>query len=82
MKKKKKLTGDVEGDLPSDQSNVVIVNDGKDVGVPPGQQWAGVTSGWDIKDLRFLFDPDNDLFYIGVNCFGICGDADGNGDPR
>jgi len=78
------LTGNVESDWPAPGERTVVVDDAgmKDVGVPPGPQWAGVTSGWDVKDLRFHHDGINDLLYIGVNCFGVCGDAEGNGDPK
>lgn len=42
---------------------------------------AGLTvSGWDMKDVRFQHNPTTDELHIGINCFGICGDADGDGD--
>ena len=50
-----------------------------DVGTPPG--WPYPQSGWDFKDLRFAYDYARDEFHMAINCFGICGDADGDGDP-
>jgi len=77
------FTGNVELDWPAVGPRTKIATDGDtpDVGVPPGAQWSGMQSGWDVKDLRFHHDPLNDKLYIGINCFGICSDADGNGDP-
>ena len=48
---------------------------------------AGRINGWDIKDMRVSYDQANDRLYVGVNFFGVAGDADGNGvvgttDPR
>jgi hypothetical protein len=37
-------------------------------------------SGWDIKDIRIQFDYKRNALHIGINCFGVCGDADGDGD--
>jgi serine/threonine protein kinase len=51
-----------------------------DVGVP-GQLEAGSISGWDIKRMWFYYEPELDELYVSVDCFGICSDADGNGDP-
>jgi len=78
------FTGNVELDWPAVGPRTKIATDGDtpDVGVPPGPQWSGVQTGWDVKDLRFHHDALNDKLYIGINCFGICSDADGNGDPR
>lgn len=39
-------------------------------------------SGWDIKNIYFQFDLRTGDFHIGINCFGICGDADGDLDPN
>ena len=43
------FTGDVERDF---RGEAVIVDDGRDVGVPPN--WPYPYSGWDIKDIRFV----------------------------
>ncbi len=71
------LTGNVETDF--DPTEAVIVTDPSDVGLPPGLPFA--TSGWDIKDFRFVYDAGEDALYVGINFFGIAGDADGDGDP-
>ena len=73
------LTGNVETDFVSPEA--VIVADGAtpDVGLPPA--WPFATSGWDIKDFRFFYDPADDSLYVGINFFGIAGDADGDGNP-
>jgi hypothetical protein len=73
------LTGNVETDFVSPEA--VIVADGAtpDVGLPPA--WPFATSGWDIKDFRFVYDAEKDILYVGINFFGIAGDADGNGNP-
>jgi hypothetical protein len=54
----------------------VIVTDGSqsDVGLPPA--WPFATSGWDIKDFRFVYDAKEDSLYVGINFFGVAGDAD------
>lgn len=51
-----------------------------DVGVPR-QFPAGTLSGWDIRAIYAAFSPTKDQMLFGIDCFGICGDADGNGDP-
>jgi hypothetical protein len=68
------LTGNVEADFVSPEA--VIVSDGSqsDVGLPPA--WPFVTSGWDIKDFRFVYDAKEDSLYVGINFFGVAGDAD------
>jgi hypothetical protein len=55
--------------------------DSPDVGLPPGPQWAGRLSGWDIKNMYFQLDFDTGALHLGINCFGVCGDADGDGNP-
>lgn len=34
-----------------------------------------------MKDIRFSYNYRTDELFIGINCYGICGDADGDGDP-
>jgi hypothetical protein len=58
---------------------IIIENDLLDVGTPPA--WPFAQSGWDMKDLRFAYDYQLDQFHMAINCFGVCGDADGDGDP-
>ena len=38
-------------------------------------------SGFNIQDVRFLYDTSSDTLAVGVNFFGIAGDAEGNGNP-
>lgn len=53
-----------------------------DVGVP-NEAPAGTVSGWDVSPngIYLQYGWDTDTLYVGVDCTGICGDADGNGDP-
>ena len=73
------LTGNVETDFVSPEAVIVTDGTAPDVGMPPGSP--SVTSGWDIKDFRFVYDAEEDVLYVGINFFGIAGDADGDGDP-
>ncbi len=85
------LTGNVENDF--EGARMVVVPDNAvfdsnapilpDVGVPspPFPTNPRPVSGWDIKDVRFFYDRQSDVLYVGINFFGIAGDADGDGDP-
>jgi hypothetical protein len=53
----------------------------KDVGLPAAATAAGfAASGWDIEFISFLYSLEADAFHMGIKCWGICGDADGDGD--
>jgi hypothetical protein len=39
------------------------------------------STGWSIKDIRLRYDASTDTMKLGVNFFGIAGDADSNGNP-
>merc|ERR1711991_1138675 len=59
-----------------------------DVGVPEavceafsGSSFSCPYSGWDIRNLFSQYNEVTDVLQIGIDCFGICGDADGDGDP-
>lgn len=41
----------------------------------------GWTSGIDVNVVHALYDDINDDLYIGIECAGICGDVDGDGNP-
>ncbi len=71
------FTGDAEADF--SREGVFVIEDGTflDVGTPPG--WPYPQSGWDIKKVYF-FTNLNQL-HVGVEYFGVAGDADGDGDP-
>jgi hypothetical protein len=75
------LSGNVETDFVSPEAVIVTDGSAPDVGVPPGPQWGQIISGWDIKDFRFVYDPEDDSLYVGINFFGVAGDADGDGNP-
>jgi hypothetical protein len=93
------FTGNVERDFAISPGNGVVPvvdnpnpapggpSDPKDVAQAPWMTQQGWTSGWNIKDLRLAYDDRSDTLFVGVNFFGIAGDADGNGnaggaDPR
>ena len=75
------FTGDAPADFTAPDVQYIADPDGvRDVGIPksaPG--W--VVSGWDMVGAYFDYDYDTDIMYIGIDCFVICGDADGDGDP-
>ncbi|MDX2037295.1 MAG: hypothetical protein SFX72_11645 [Isosphaeraceae bacterium] len=79
-----KFTGNVETDMPL---GVIPGNQIVDGGPPTRvaqAQWmtdAGYTTGWAMKDVRFNYDDTSDTLQVGINFYGIAGDADGNGDP-
>jgi hypothetical protein len=74
------LTGNVETDFVSPDAVIVTDEAEPDVGLPV--VFLPRTSGWDINDFRFVYDAEEDALYVGINFFGIAGDADGDGNPR
>lgn len=73
------FTGDAEADFVA--NSVLIPSDTVgEVGLP-GNEPVGTISGWDIKDVRFSYDRDNDELFVGINFVGVGGDPDGDGDP-
>jgi hypothetical protein len=82
-------TGNVETDMPSDAPGVLtIVNhpyagtnisNPNTVAQPSWMTDAGLVNGWVVKDMRVFYDQAADKLYVGLNFFGIAGDADGNG---
>ena len=74
------LTGHVDVDFTG--PGVVWVDDANPKDVPlPDIAPLGFVSGWDIERVAWFHDPGTDLLYIGIQTYGIAGDADGNGDP-
>jgi hypothetical protein len=74
------FTGDAVADFAGVPDVMVVPDPGgtTDVAVPAGV----LDSGWDLKDLYFVYDPTTDIAYFGVDCdLTICGDADADGDP-
>jgi hypothetical protein len=76
------FTGNVANDFQKTlTSNIAVINRG--AGHVAQQQWItdrGWTSGWSINDMRLSYDAKTDTMFVGVNFFGIAGDADGNGN--
>lgn len=71
------LTGDVDADF-VDVQNCFVDQGGEDVGVP-----IGVTeTGFDLEQVCFYYDGNEDRLYVGIEPIGtaIFGDADGDGD--
>jgi hypothetical protein len=52
---------------------------GRDVGLPSNAP-LGTVSGWDMSFLRLFYDSATDVLFVGIQTFGIGGDADGDGD--
>jgi hypothetical protein len=74
------FTGDAYVDFL--ESGAVRFDDpgGMDVGLPP-QFPAGTITGWDVKALYLFYNRSEDTMFVGVDFYGIAGDADGDGDP-
>lgn len=72
------FTGDAEADFSGQGVFVLEDETFQDVGIPPG--WPYPQSGWDIKKAHFLTTLSQ--LHIGVEYYGIAGDADGDGDPN
>ncbi|MEE9391481.1 MAG: hypothetical protein V3W41_03150 [Planctomycetota bacterium] len=70
------LTGFVATDFAG--LTTVVDPGGVDVSMPAN--FTGLTSGWDMKGLALHYDLASDTFFIGLDYYGIGGDADGNGD--
>jgi hypothetical protein len=85
------FSGNVENDFANGTPRVGVVvsspdpntglPDPNDVGQSKWMTDKGWITGWNIKDIRFHYDAPSDNLYVGVNFFGIAGDADGNGNP-
>ncbi len=86
-----RFTGDVERDFPIAPGNGVIAlidnptpegtSSPLDVAQSQSITDRGGMTGWNIKDLRLSYDAATDELHVGVNFFGIAGDADGDGNP-
>lgn len=74
------FTGDAAVDFTG--PTVVKINDrsAPDVGLPRAFP-AGTISGFDMRALYLDYDAATDTMYVGIDCFTICGDADGDGNP-
>jgi hypothetical protein len=38
-------------------------------------------SGFDIRMIYWNYNIQRDIMYVGIDCYGVCGDSDGDGDP-
>lgn len=76
-------TGDVEIDFPAGDPDITVLVNPRYPTVNPEQYIAenNLSVGWSIKDIRLFYDEAADELHVGLNFFGIAGDADGNGDP-
>ncbi len=81
------FTGNVEHDFPIDGIGIVTIVDNPG---PDGQARSndvaqslpsGRITGFNIKDMRLAYDNNTDTMFVGLNFFGIAGDADGSGIP-
>jgi hypothetical protein len=77
------FSGNVEVDFPSTQAGVITLTNPRYPSVNPESYIAAnnMSTGWSIKDVRVMYDEAQDTLYVGLNFFGIAGDADGNGNP-
>jgi hypothetical protein len=62
------FTGNVPADFPDDPSVFTYT----DTSIPVRFEAGNIESGWDIVDIRFSYDVDNDVAY-----FGACAAAPG-----
>lgn len=75
-------TGNAIADFTSVFGAVRVVDPGGlDVGLPAAAP-PGTISGWDMRAIYFYYDLQSDSLSIGIDCYGICGDADGDGNPN
>ncbi len=82
------LTGNVANDFnPTTNPGVVVItdslhqNDPAHIAQPAWMTSAGLVSGWNIKDVRLDYNAATDTMYVGVNTYGVAGDAYGGGTP-
>jgi hypothetical protein len=48
----------------------------------PLQYPLNTISGWDIRGVYFAYNSIDDRLFAGLDCFGVCGDADGDGKTK
>ena len=74
------------GSAPDDftETDLVVTDPVGDAGVPTTGDNPfppGTINGWDVAAIYFDYDSSENVMYVGIDCVGICGDADGDGDP-
>ena len=74
------FTGNVETDFPSGPGGWTCVDppDIPPVFVPL-HPTTNTSSGWDIKDVRLIYNSATDILYVGLNSYETVGDADTDG---
>jgi hypothetical protein len=80
------LTGNASQDFnpntnPSVQVLPIDSNPLQTIAETPVMEQNNMITGWAVKDLRLAYNSSTDTMYVGVNSYGISGDADGNGNP-
>jgi len=74
-------TGNVETDLPASSSVTIVPGQAMtDVAQPKWMNDAGLINGYVMKDIRLSYDQKSDTLAVGVNFWGIAGNADGSPD--
>jgi len=74
------FTGDAAADFTG--PNAIKINDRADPDVGMPQAFTDtVISGFDMQAFYLEYDAESDTMYVGIDCFTICGDSDGDGDP-
>jgi hypothetical protein len=80
------FTGNVAQDMnPNTNTSVQVLpidsNPLATIAETPYMVQNNIVTGWAVKDLRLSYNSATDTMYVGVNSYGISGDADGNGNP-
>ncbi|MFQ5401212.1 MAG: SdrD B-like domain-containing protein, partial [Anaerolineae bacterium] len=74
------FTGSVPHDFTA--PDVLVVHDPGNIDVGVTSLFpAGTISGWDMAAIYLDYDSNTDTMYVGIDCYVICGDADGDGNP-
>jgi len=77
-------SGNAAQDFPVSNPNVQVITIPDAIDRVAQAQWMtdrGWITGWNIQDIRTLYDPKSDTMFIGLHFFSIAGNADGNGTP-
>ena len=85
------FTGNVANDFPIAPNNGVTeivdhpmangLSDPNHVAQSPWITQQGWTTGFEMKDMRLMYDPKTDTLAVGLNYVGIAGNGSGNGNP-
>ena len=74
-------TGDVEKDLPASSAVTIVPGRGENsVAQPTWMTQEGLINGYVMKDIRLSYDQKTDTLAVGVNFWGIAGNADDSPD--